>query len=84
MEEMNKREAEEVLQFIEDKGLSFEVTMNPEGDEMVLIYAKTNLGKKIHYAVYPMRAYLDSKDMPPREGWLREAVEFVMAMEEGV
>ena len=83
MEEMNKREAEEVLQFIEDKGLSFEIAMNQDGDEMVFIYAKTDLGKKIHYAVYPIRGYLDSREKPPRKGWLREAVEFVMDMEEG-
>lgn len=84
MEKMNKREAEEVLQFIEDKGLSFEIAMNANGEEMVYIYSKTDLGKKIHHAVYPIRGYLDSREQPPREGWLREAVEFVMDMEEGI
>jgi hypothetical protein len=84
MEEMNKREAEEVLQFIEDKGLSFEKVSTPDGDQMVNVYAITALGHKIHYAIYPMRNALDSADRPPRRGYIREAVEFVMDMEEGL
>ena len=84
MEKINMRKAKDVLQFIEDRGISFEKVIKPDGDELVHIYATTNLGKKIHYANYPIRGYLDSRDEPARKGWLREAVEFAMDMEEGI
>lgn len=79
---MNKREAEEVLQFIEDKGLSFEIVLGNRGEEKLCLYSRTPEGTKIHYAIYPIRGFLDDESEPPRKGYLREAVEFVMDMEE--
>jgi hypothetical protein len=85
MEKIRKRKAKDVLQFIEDKGLSFDIVSNSDGEDwMIQVYAKTFSNRKIHYAIYPLRNYSDSLDLPPRKGYLREAVEFVMDMEEGV
>ena len=82
MEKMKKRKAKEVLQFIEDMGLSFEIVFSNRGEEKVMVYSKTPQGTKIHYAIYPIRGFLDDESEPPRRGYLREAVEFVMDMEE--
>jgi hypothetical protein len=85
MEKMNKRKAKDILQFIEDRGLSFEIVLGNQGEEKVMVYSNDGYdGRRIHYAIYPIRGFLDPQDKPPRKGYLREAVEFVMDMEEGI
>jgi hypothetical protein len=83
MEIVKKRKAKNVLQFIEDKRLSFEF-MELDGNEVVHIFGVNEGCKKIHYTMYPIRYCEDLKNGSTisDSGWLREAIEFLMDMEE--
>jgi hypothetical protein len=55
MEKMNKRKAKDILQFIEDRGLSFEIVLGNQGEEKVMVYSNDGYdGRRIHYAIYPI------------------------------